>query len=116
VDASGSLRDGNYELTIYPTKARDTDGMELDGDQDGTAGGEFSFGADQADAFFRHYGDRDGDRDVDFVDFFWFRGTFGKRDGDDGFDPQLDFDGDGDVDFADFFQFRSRFGNTLDFE
>jgi hypothetical protein len=112
---NGSLKDGNYELTIDASKARDAGGTELDGDRDGVTGGDFRFGTQEADAFFRYFGDGNGSRIVDFVDFFGFRSTFGKSTLDEHFDPQFDWDGSGIVDFVDLFQFRTRFGTRLDF-
>ena len=57
----GSLADGNYTLTIRGDHIRDEVGRELDGDRDGNGGG------DRVDAFFRLFGDSDGDRDVDLL-------------------------------------------------
>ena len=63
--------------------------------------------------FHRYFGDLDGDRDVDGVDFLAFRNTSGLSVGDVGFNPVFDSDGDGDVDAVDFIQFRQRFGTSL---
>jgi hypothetical protein len=71
-----SLADGNYTLTVKGDLVRDGLGRALDGDEDGTAGG------DRADAFFRLYGDSDGDRDVDLLDLGRFLSTVGRRQGD----------------------------------
>jgi len=114
--ASGSLQDGNYDLTIVGTKARGTGDILLDGNLDGAAGGDYRFGTAEADAFFRMFGDIDGTRNVDFVDFFAFRKAFGKSTGQTDYDPEFDWDASGTVDFVDFFQFRSRFGKQLIFE
>ena len=72
----GSLADGNYALTVRGDLVHDAFGRALDGDGDGTAGG------DRSDAFFRLYGDSDGDRDVDLRDLGRFLSTFGRRAGD----------------------------------
>ena len=58
----GSLADGSYTLVIRGDRVHDRCGRELDGDGDGAAGG------DRTDAFFRLFGDSDGDRDVDLSD------------------------------------------------
>ena len=97
----GSLADGNYTLTVQAERVHDRWGRELDGDADDSAGG------DRADAFFRLFGDSDGDRDVDAADFAAFRGAFG------GYSFAFDFDGDNDTDGADFGQFRQRFGGFI---
>jgi len=49
----GSLVDGSYLLTVLSDRVHDRWGRELDGDEDGSAGG------DRVDAFFRLFGDSD---------------------------------------------------------
>jgi hypothetical protein len=100
----GSLADGSYTLTVRADRVHDRWGRELDGDGDASAGGN------RVDAFFRLFGDSDGDRDVDWVDRDLFRSTFGKRAGEVGYLWFLDFDSDGDVDGRDNGQFNRRFG------
>src|SRR5262245_11439892 len=100
----GSLADGSYTLTVLADRAHDRWGRELDGDGDGSAGGN------RVDAFFRLFGDSDGDRDVDWLDRDLFRTAFGKRRGEAGYLWFFDFDGDGDVDGRDNGQFNRRFG------
>ncbi len=113
--AGNTLADGNYTLTIDHAKVAYS-GLLLDGDEDGTAGGDYVFGDALVDNFFRFYGDRDGDRDVDLTDFAYFRRTYGKGVGDTSFDPQFDYDGDGDVDLTDFAYFRRNYGKLLAFQ
>jgi hypothetical protein len=100
----GSLADGNYTFTIRGDHIRDLVGRELDGDRDGNGGG------DHVDAFFRLFGDSDGDHDVDWLDRDLFRSTFKKSAGQ--FDNLwfLDFNGDDVVDGPDNGQFNRRFG------
>jgi N-acetylglucosamine-6-sulfatase len=100
----GSLADGNYTLTIRGNHIRDGVGRELDGDRDGNGGG------DRVDAFFRLFGDSDGDRDVDRLDRDLFRSAFDKSVCESGYLWFFDFDGDGDVDGLDNGQFNRRFG------
>ena len=100
----GSLADGSYTLTVRADRVHDRWGRELDGDGDGSAGG------DRADGFHRLFGDSDGDRDVDWMDRDLFRSAFGKSIGDAGYLWYCDFDGDGDVDGLDNGQFNRRFG------
>ncbi|MEL6106892.1 MAG: G8 domain-containing protein [Planctomycetota bacterium] len=96
----GSLADGNYTLTTL-SSLTDAAGNRLDGDQNGTGG-------DDATAeFFRLFGDVNGDRMVNIVDFFRFRNAFRG-----GYDSAFDFNGDGDINIVDFFQFRRRFGTS----
>jgi hypothetical protein len=100
----GSLADGSYTLTVRADHVHDRWGRELDGDGNGTAGG------DRVDAFFRLFGDADGDGDVDQVDRDAFRSAFRKTAGEGGYLWYFDFDGDGDVDGRDNGQFNRRFG------
>ena len=111
---SGSLADGNYQLTIDADNIHDSDtGTSLDGDGHGSFGGNRVFGALAADKFFRLYGDSDGDRDVDASDYGWFRTTMNKTSASSGFLWYFDCDGDNDVDASDFGQFRTRMSKRL---
>ena len=103
----GSLADGNYKLTIKSDLVRDASGRGLDGDGDGAAGG------DSADAFFRLYGDSDGDRDVDLLDLARFLSTFGRRPGDPRYLDYMDFNGDDRVGLIDLLAFALRVGKEL---
>jgi len=107
-----TLEDANYQLRIDST-AVTSNGTQLDGDRDGTPGGDYLFGAQEADAFYRWFGDSDGDRDVDARDFARFGATYRKRSGEVGFDASLDYDGDGDVDAREFSQFAQRYRQRL---
>ncbi|HJZ59585.1 MAG TPA: hypothetical protein VKE74_31865, partial [Gemmataceae bacterium] len=100
----GSLADGDYTLTTRADLVHDRWGRELDGDADGSAGG------DRVDGFFRLFGDSDGDGDVDGQDRDRFRSAFGTTAADSGYLWYFDFDGDGDVDGHDNGQFNRRFG------
>lgn len=100
----GSLADGNYTLTVRAGLVHDRWGRTLDGNGDGSAGG------DRVDALFRLFGDSDGDRDVDGLDRGHFRSAFRTTAADAGYLWYFDFDGDGDVDGRDNGQFNRRFG------
>lgn len=102
----GSLADGSYTLTIRADYIHDAIGRSLDGDGDGAAGG------DRVDAFFRLFGDGDGDHDVDWADRDLFRSAFGTRAGDAAYLWYFDVDDDGDVDGRDNGQFNRRFGQS----
>ena len=78
VDASGSLLDGEYVLLVDGSKVLNADGVALDGDADGFAGGFYAFGAAQADAFFRRSGDFTGDGVVDNADLDLLRTNWGR--------------------------------------
>jgi hypothetical protein len=100
----GSLADGSYTLTVRADRVHDRWGRELDGDGNGSAGG------DRVDGFFRLFGDSDGDGDVDQLDRDHFRSAFQTSAGEAGYLWYFDFDGDGDVDGHDNGQFNRRFG------
>jgi N-acetylneuraminic acid mutarotase len=103
---AGSLADGRYTLTLRADRVRDRLGRELDGDCDGTPGGN------RVDNFFRLFGDSDGDGDVDWLDRDRFRSAFKSMSGDVNYLWYFDFDGDGDVDGRDNGQFNRRFGQS----
>lgn len=107
VDSWGRLsNDGRYQLTVVAAKISRL-GFALDGDRDGQVGDDFTFGSDEADGFFRNYGDANGDGFIDFADFAGFGASFGTD------DKTYDFNGDGAVDFFDFAEFGRRFGTSL---
>jgi photosystem II stability/assembly factor-like uncharacterized protein len=93
----GSLADGSYTLVTHAGLIHDDLGR-------GLAGG------DRTDAFFRLFGDGNGDGRVDVQDLLRFAGTFGKRAGDPGYLAYFDYDGNGTVDLTDLDQFLRRFG------
>lgn len=102
--AGGSLDDGSYTLTVLADRVHDQWGRELDGDGDGTAGG------DGVGGFHRLFGDSDGDGDVDHLDRGLFRPAKGTTAADAGYLWYFDSDGDGDVDGLDNGRFNRRFG------
>jgi hypothetical protein len=98
----GSLADGDYTLTVRADLVHDRWGRELDGDGDGSPGG------DRVDSFFRLFGDSDGDHDVDHADLDLMLSSFGKNRGEAGFLWFLDYEGDGGVGGLDMAQFNQR--------
>ncbi|HEY6562878.1 MAG TPA: dockerin type I domain-containing protein, partial [Pirellulaceae bacterium] len=77
----------------------------LDADNDGIEGGSFTLGGQALDAFYRKFGDVDGDYDVDHADLAQFQAAMLSQVGQPAYDPRFDADGDGDVDYVD----RARF-------
>lgn len=112
----GSLKDGNYDLRIVGANITDASGAAFDGDEDGFAGGDRLFGTDEADDFYRLFGETNNDRTVGFADFVQFRNAFGSSSGDTNYSDALNFDDDTTIGFVDFVQFRNRFGQSLPFE
>jgi hypothetical protein len=98
----GSLRDGNYTLTIHGSRISDGLGRRLDGDSDGLEGG------DRVVRFTRRFGDVNGDGRLNRPDFFRFRRAFGTRSGQPGFEAAFDFNSDRIIGRADLFQFLRR--------
>ena len=99
-----SLADSTGSTTILLTAS--------DG-RGGTTSLEFSLSQQGAASAPNLPGDFNGDRVVDFTDFFAFTDFFGTRFGDLQWDPTYDMDGDEDVDFDDFFIFAEYFGQRL---
>ena len=104
----GSLPDGRYTLTVHGNKIHDAQGVAVDANGDGV------LGSDRVDAFFRLFGDADGDADVDNLDLYRFKVTYS--------DPVtnleslgvLDYNGDGKLDqTVDFTQLKKRYGKTI---
>ena len=111
--AFGSLTDGNYQLRVDARKIFDSHGLSIDGDRDGRPGGDYVFGALEADRFYRYYGDTNGDRIVGVSEFNELRSSFGKSVGQAAYNELFDFDQNGIVGVLDFNEFRARFGKRL---
>ena len=101
--------DGNYELVISASGVIPTATAARQMATD------FVFGDDPHEAFFRLFGDSDGDRDVDEDDLGRFAEAFLSTEGMSNFDAAFDHDGDGDVDGRDLGQIRRRLGKSLNF-
>ncbi|WP_068264587.1 S8 family serine peptidase [Rubripirellula obstinata] len=109
VNLGGGLLDGNYRLVIDAERVR-SNGLAMDGDRDGVVGGDHIFGANDADRFFRKYGDFDADGQVGLSDFATFRSVFGLSVGQAGYVRSMDSGMDGQINLSDFADFRSGFG------
>lgn len=96
----GSLKDGNYELTVNAA---------LEDSLGNTLGSDLVFGDSAGDNFYRLYGDSNGDRMIDANDYFAFLAVFG------GSSDAFDFDDSSTVDATDYFAFLARFGSNLPF-
>lgn len=114
--SGGSLADGNYRITALSSKIRSTVGsIALDGDNNGSAGGDFIEGESATDNFFRLFGDSDGNGVMNPVETNRFRATVGRSTGDPAFNALFDVDGNGSITPADTNQFRQRVGKTRAF-
>ena len=95
-DSANSLDDGNYRLDIDASLV-----TERASDQNMSE--DYEFGAEEADDFFRLFGDANGDGTTNFGDFASsFLPAFGSGIGDPAYRDELDAGGDGVVNFADF--------------
>lgn len=100
-----SLADGNYQLTIDATQVS-VNGMLLDGDGDGTAGGNHVYGDADVDNFYRLYGDVDGDWEVSLIDLYdAMVPSYGSLDGDATYKWFLDADGDNEITLLDLYDY-----------
>ena len=104
----GSLADGLYTLTVHGDKIHDGLGQALDGDANGTAGGDYVDAAIE-----RLFGDADGDGDVDNSDVFAFKAAYSKSSGQEGYQPFFDFNGDGTINTIDFAEVKQRYGKRI---
>jgi len=115
INGSGSLPDGNYELTINGDLITNAQGIVFDADGDGTPGGQLVIGDQAEDGLFRFFGDSDGDRDTDGIDAFLLIGTIFVSADEPNFNGIFDFDGDDDVDGIDAFPFINNIFQMLPF-
>jgi hypothetical protein len=98
--------DGLYRLRILAAQVSGS-GQPLDGDANGTAGGDFTLD------LHRLYGDVNGDKAVNGLDLAEFRKAFGASAADAAYRADLDVNGDGVINGPDLAAFRTRFGVVL---
>ena len=95
---SDSLTDGRYTLHV---------------DHSAVSSGGAAMDADSDFAFFRLFGDNDGDAGVSINDFNTFATAFGSLAGNPAFVKAFDFDNDNGISINDFNALSSRFGRTV---
>lgn len=101
--------DGNYQLRVLAASIMGVGNESIRLPED------YLFGTLATDAFFRHFGDTDGDRDVDGQDMGRFGLALLQESSSPNFNSQLDFDADGDVDGRDYGELDMRFLKRLEF-
>jgi hypothetical protein len=113
---AASLADGRYSLTVLGSAVTDAAfGWNLDGDADGTPGGNYFNPADTLGGgpgqlrLYRIFADTNGDGVVDQQDLGQFRATLNAGSGNPLYLSILDADNSGVVDQIDLGQFRGRF-------
>lgn len=105
---NGSLANGRYTLTV-PADNGSAGIVNFDGDNNGTAGGDFVLVGDPAtNGLFRLFGDADGNGQVDPGDFLAFRLAFLSTG-----NSVFDQDDDNTVGPSDFLAFRIAFLSTV---
>jgi hypothetical protein len=104
----GSLADGRYALRALAANIN-VGGVLLDGDNDGVAGGDYTF----TNGLLRMFGDANGDAHVDIADFGLFSSSFNLNSNQTGFLAHFDWHNDGTIDIADFGQFSVRIFTVL---
>jgi hypothetical protein len=105
-----SLADGRYTLTVLSGQVGSRTGA-LDGDGDGTSGGDFVLTGNPAvNGLFRLFGDSTGDGVVNAVDLQALRAAFGAAVPPGG--SPFDSNGDGVIDVTDVIRFRVNFGGA----
>jgi hypothetical protein len=114
-----SLADGRYQLIVSATAVSDAAlGWGLDGDADGTPGGNFVTPAETSYSptalhLYRLFGDATGDGVVDLSDLAAFRGTYNAGTGNPAYLAYLDADNSGVVDLTDLTEFRNRYNHSV---
>jgi hypothetical protein len=105
--SGGSLADGRYRLTISGESVIGANGLALDGNGDGTAGGIYTF------VFHRFFGDASGNGRVDNMDGLLFRAALGKTSGQPGYLDYFDAAQTGAIGQEDRTLFMSNLGQVL---
>jgi hypothetical protein len=112
-----SLKDGMYTLTVFAGSVTNSAGVNLDGDHDGVAGGNYISPTDHYLVpgldLYRIFGDANGDGVVDQQDLGIFRGAFNTSAGNPNYLWYLDWNNDGNIDQIDLGQFRLRFNQSV---
>ncbi|HZL34542.1 MAG TPA: dockerin type I domain-containing protein [Tepidisphaeraceae bacterium] len=94
-DATGSLKDGIYGLTVHGGQVSDSANQHLAGDQ--------TF------EFHRLFGDINGDKTVNLIDYRAFKNSFLSSTGDSNWNPNFDVNGDGTINLTDYRSFKSNY-------
>jgi len=107
-----SLPEGEFTLRIKGESVL-AGVTALDGDSNGTPGGDFTYGGSgfSNQGFYRLFGDATGDLKVNFSDLLLFRNAFGKPEN---FDSRFDVNFDGILNFTDFLAFRMQLGKSFE--
>lgn len=105
-ESGGSLVDGSYQFMISAAQVS-SQGLALDGNGDGLAGGEYVVNGNKTNGFYRLFGDCNGSGSVDQCDYLALRKTLARP------STIFDYNADGNVDQIDFLAFRERIGSEM---
>lgn len=100
----GSLRDGRFTLTALASQIS-AFGQPLNG------GANYTFG--EAQGLFRFFGDINGDRQVNIIDYGLFSTSYNSRIGQSNYVAAFDLDGNGRIDIFDYGSFSIRYQKPL---
>lgn len=107
---TGTLLDGNYQLTIDHTKVTAVNSNV-------TMVEDFVFGDEADENFFCFFGDSNGNRKVELLpDRVGFRESAGSSTGSSKYKAIFDFESNGRINIFDRVEFRTNFGKTLPFD
>lgn len=106
-NSSGSLIDGNYQLTVNANSVTSSTGVAMQND--------FIFGDTEEDEFFAFFGDLDGNRTVDKPEFVNFFDSYNSVYKDARYDALFDYDADEKIDSVDLMRMRERYRMSLEF-
>lgn len=115
-EASGSLVDGNYQLTIDGNQITNDSGTPFDLNGDGNPGGLLVFGDEESESFYRLFGDIDKNRLVNILDLLGLRQAYLLVTGDASFDESFDSNVDGVINILDLLRFRQNYLKSLPFD
>ncbi|MEO1524055.1 MAG: choice-of-anchor D domain-containing protein [Planctomycetota bacterium] len=112
-NGSTTLNDGNYQLQVFGSAIQSTIGSDVIPLMEDVYFGGDGTNVVNTDFFFRLFGDLDGDRDVDGIDYARFADAFGSTTGSATYNAAADFELDGDVDGVDYGNFGQNFLKTI---
>lgn len=109
-----SLADGNYRFRIDSSRVT-AFGNNLDGDGNGSPGGDYVIGELSTDRIFRFFGDSDGNRRNNALDYSRFQLAYGTKSTDAKYNAIFDYQSNSIINALDYSQFSQRYGTLLIF-
>lgn len=103
----GSLPDGRYQAKLDDAGITDISGRPLDGDRNGTAGGDYAF------QLSRLFGDANGDGAIKPADAVAFKSAYYTSRARTGYQSRFDFNSDGIISDLDRTADEARYGTVL---